>query len=294
MKNNMKKLIAIALLMLPMLVFSQNTAPTDTVASIVNPQLIVISKKDGTTTITVSGTENDPNYKYKFEIQNDLATDTVVGSATEEEWGMNLPFLKNGHRKSSFVSWVEDCYVNAVWPDAKSSGMRTSWEVGIGRIVSFNWLPVATSDAKLTFGIGIAARKLSFEHDRRLYLSEGRLTLVAPQEGEEVKASHIIENEFRFPFMFTLPVYKDFKVSFGAVGVLNIYSSAGTTLKRDGSKFTEEYKGLHQRMLNCEFVGTLGFDDAMGVTFHYRPLSDFGSKYGPDFKTLSVGITCNF
>lgn len=290
--NNMKKLIALALLMLPVLGFSQTTAPTDTLASIVNPQSVVISKKDGTTTVIVSGTEKDPDYKYKFEIQNSISADSAAGN--EEEWGMSLPFLKNGHRKSYFVSWGDDLYFNLVWADAKSSGMRASWELGIGRLIAFNWLPSASSSAKLTFGIGLAIRKLSFKHDRRLYCNNGHLTLGAPQGGEKVKASNIIENEFRFPLMFTMPIYRDFKFSFGAVGLLNVYSKGGTTLKRDGSKFSEEYKGLHQRMLNCEFVGTIGFDDALGVTFHYRPISDFGSEYGPEFKTMSVGISFNF
>lgn len=294
MKNNMKKLIAIALLILPMLVFSQNTAPTDTVASIVNPQSVVISKKDGTTTITVSGTEKDPNYKYKFEIQNGLAADTVVGNSAEEEWGMSLPFLKNGRRKSFFISWGEDIFFDVVLPSSKNSGMRASIEGGFGRLVSFNWLPIATSDLKITFGIGTSARKISFNHDKRLYFNEGHLTLAAPISGEKVKASSIYESEIRLPLMLTMPIYKSFKVSLGAVGILNVYSDASSTVKRDDSKFKEEYKGLHQRILNCEFVGTLGFDDALGVTFHYRPLSDFGSKYGPNFKTLSVGITCNF
>lgn len=289
----MKKLIALALLMLPLLVFSQ--APADTVASIVNPQSIVISKKNGTTVVTVSGTKKNPDYKYRFEVQNATAADTVTSKDDDEEWGVNLPFVsKNGRRKSTFVSFAEDIYSNMVWPDAKSSGVKTSWEMGIGRLFSLNWLPCASSNTKLTFGVGIGARKISFKHDRRLYFSEGHLSLGVPNENEAVKSSNILESEFRFPFMLTQPIYKDFKVSFGFVGLLNVYSSASTTLERDGSKFTEKYKGLHQRTLNCELVGTIGFDDALGVTVHYRPLSDFGSVYGPEFKTVSLGISINF
>jgi len=290
MKKNMKKLITFLMLVAPLAVFSQTRVPADTVARIVKPKTVVISKKDGTTTVSVSGTEKDPDYKYRYEVQNGEAVD----HRDDDEWKINPPFLKDGRRRPTYISGGEDVYINMMWPDAKSSGMKTSWEVGVGRLISFNWMPNPSSNMKLTFGIGLATRVISFEHDRRLYFNRGHLSLGKPMKNEKVKASKIVEDELRLPFMFTMPIYKDFKASFGVVGLLNFYSEASCTVERDGSKFSEKYKGLHQRILNYELVGTLGFDDAAGITFHYRPLSDFGSAYGPEFKTISVGLTLNF
>ncbi len=286
----MKKLITFLMLVAPLAVFSQTRVPVDTVARIVKPKTVVISKKDGATTVSVSGTEENPNFKYSYKVQNGEAVDSLDG----DEWKINPPFLKDGHRRNAYTSGGEDIYVNMMWPDAQSSGMKTSWEIGVGRIISFNWMPISSSNMKLTIGAGIAVRVISFGHDRRLYLDRGHLSLGKPLKNEKVKASKIVEEELRLPFMFTMPIYKDFKASLGVVGLLNFYSEASCTVERDGSKFSEKYKGLHQRILNYEFVGTLGFDNFGGVTVHYRPLSDFGSAYGPEFRTISVGLTLNF
>lgn len=280
------------MLFVPLLGFATTDSTKTTVTKVIEkPQSVVISKDGGTTTVFVSGKDGDPKYKYKFEVQNG-AVDTVL-RPTEEEWSLNLPFLKNGRATSTFISGGEDIYVDMMWPDAKSSGMKTSFEVGIGRLISFNWLP-GGGRTKLTFGVGTGTRVISFEHDRRLFFSNGHLSLGKPTGNEKIRASKILEAELRFPFMFTTPIYRDFKFSIGAVGIWNIYSKASTTWELDGTKYSENFKGLHQRTFNCEFVGTLGFDDAVGITFHYRPLSDFTKVYGPEFKTISLGLSFNF
>lgn len=287
---NMKKLIAALMLAAPLMALA--TAPADTVASINNPKSVVISKQGGSTTVHVKGTKKNPAYNYKFEVRNGEA-DTIINKVKEEEWGLHLPFLKNGRVKLTFISCFEDLYIDMVWPDSKESGVKTSWEVGFGRLIAFNYMP-DKAKIKLTFGIGLGARDISFKHDRRLYLNSGHLSLLPPSENEKVSSSQIVEAEMRFPFMFTAPVYRDFKFSLGVVGIWNFYSDARSTWKVGDTKYSEKYKGLHQRLLNCEFVGTLGFDELFGITFHYRPLSDFTKVYGPEFKTLSLGLSFNF
>lgn len=277
---------------IPVLGFAKvDSIPADTaVKTIVKPKSVVVVKENGVTKLHVTGTEDDPNYNYEFEVKNN-----ETGSSEGEEWGLNMPFLKkDGRMKSSFISGGEDVYIDMMWPEAKSSGMKTSWELGIGRLISFNWLPDVKRRVKFTFGIGLGVRCISFKHDRRLYLNNGHLTLAAPAEGEKVRSSKIIGSEVRFPLMFTAPIYKDFKFSIGAVGIWNTYFNANSTWEVDNTKYTENFKGLHQRTLNFELVGTLGFDDAVGVTVHYRPLSDFTAVYGPEFKTISLGLSFNF
>ncbi len=288
----MKKIIVILMALIPALGFAQvDSIPADSaVKTIVKPKSVVVVKENGVTKLHVTGTENDPNYNYEFEVKNNGAN-----SSEGEEWGLNMPFLKNdGRMKSTFISGGEDIYIDMMWPDAKSSGVKTSWELGFGRVISFNWLPDVNRRVKFTFGVGFGVRSISFKHDRRLYLNDGHLTLAAPAEGEKVRSSRITECEVRFPLMFTAPIYKAFKFSIGAVGLWNIYTKASSTWEVGNTKYTESFKGLHQRQLNFELVGTLGFDDAVGVTVHYRPLSDFTAVYGPEFKTISLGLSFNF
>lgn len=292
----MKNIIVILMAVIPVLGFAQadSISADTTVKTIIKPKSVVVVKENGVTKLHVTGTADDPNYNYKFEIKNDEAAGDSNTNSTEE-WGLNLPFLKNdGRLKSTFISGGEDIYIDMMWPESKSSGMKTSWELGIGRVISFNWLPDVNRRVKFTFGIGLGVRSISFKHDRRLYLNDGHLTLDAPAEGEKVRSSKILECEVRFPFMFTAPIYKAFKFSIGAAGIWNVHSKANSTWEVGDTKYTESFKGLHQRQLNFELVGTLGFDDAVGVTVHYRPLSDFTTVYGPEFKTISLGLSFNF
>ena len=81
---------------IPVLGFAQaDSIPADTtVKTIIKPKSVVVVKENGVTKLHVTGTADNPNYNYKFEIKNDEAAGDSNSNSTEE-WGLNLPFLKN-------------------------------------------------------------------------------------------------------------------------------------------------------------------------------------------------------
>ncbi len=276
-----------------MAMMADNVEP-DTLTVIDSPKSVVISKKGGQTVVSVTGTADNPDFRYNLVSQTSGVADTVVARVEDEEWGLNMPFLKDGKPSRAFTTWFNDVYVNMVFPSSAPAGMKTSWELGVGEFVRFSYEPSSRARTCFSIGLGMGYRRLAFGKGERLELNDGKLTLFPAEEGVTVKSSSIDEWDVRIPVTVTQPLYKDLKLAVGGVAVFNVNSRAYTTIERDGSKFSESYKGLHQRLLQCELFATLGFDDAVGLTVRYRPMNSFTDGYGPEYKSVALGLSFNF
>ena len=96
------------------------------------------------------------------------------------------------------------------------------------------------------------------------------------------------------PLTFTQMLSRKAYITAGAWLNLNTYVSASTDYTIGDVRTQQTFKDLHQRILTTDIVVAAGARGICGVYARYCPQSLFRKGWGPDFKSVSVGLIFNF
>ena len=281
------KFITTAIAALAAIAATAQEAP-DTIATINRAGELTVARTPGGLTVTVEGRADDPDFFYQYRMQAEQQPDSTIN--------LNLPFLgptgtqPERKRKSYFDVDIE-AYVGTSIPTG-STPEQASSEIGLSRVLtgsvnfgggfSFN---VAAGIGYAQYAVGAGMR---FDAERQ------HLVLVPREEGSRDCSSRLRVLRLHVPLTFTQMLSRKAYITAGAWLNLNTYVSASTDYTIGDVRTQQTFKDLHQRILTTDIVVAAGARGICGVYARYCPQSLFRKGWGPDFKSVSVGLIFNF
>ncbi len=260
--------------------------PADTVASIDNPSRITITDDGTTTTVHVSGEENNPDYNFLYSVCADTSSVSNLS--------ISLPIIgeKLSAPASRSVTFLSDIHVGIISPYDSPAQLRTSWEGGVSNLVGMRYS--FGRGTALGFGVGIAGRELNFRRGREAFVENDRLIIAPAPAGAVDARTHLSVSSFQIPVYFRQRIYRSLAFRLSAVLNYNFTVRGESKYTLDGIEYTRKLKGLHQRLITPDFVFTIGSLDFGGLYVRWSPVSLFKSAYGPEIHTLSFGLSISF
>lgn len=263
----------------------------DTVVNISNPEKVVITENNSTTTISVKGCDDDGK---DFNLQYVVSADT----SAIEPLSIKLPFQSANRgmtrkRVERSVTFFSDFFLGVVLLYEGPQYVRTSVEVGCANVVGYRYsLPRA--GASFGFGFGFGVKDFSVrrgvvpekENDALLYVA-------APEDAANVRSS-LVSWSIQMPFYYRQRIYKSFTTQLSVVANFNFYTRAGSKYSIDDVEYSYKIRGLHQRGLTPDFMFSLGWEDNASFYVRWSPVKMFERQYGPQLSTLSVGVSTPF
>lgn len=270
---------------------------TDTITIVNTTSNVLVTRTGNATTVTLTDpATNAVTYRYQYDngADADIAPDSLfIGT---DDWESRLPFMKPvrdyfRNRTTGF----NGTYIGAVIPQGNVGGI-TSMEAAISQAIKFTHT-TAPLGPRLGIGAGVGCRLMHIGDGHMLGFERGRLSVnpVLPEQGITRYSSMISEFNLHVPLSISQPLTRNGRLllTVGADAVFNIYSTASTSYEASGSRFSESYRGLHQRVLRAELWGEIGFS-FVAVYFRYCPTPMFQKAWGPDYRSISMGLTFNF
>lgn len=271
------------------------SAKNDTVAVIERPTLVTVTTTKGATVLTVKGKEGNDNYTYSYQTGADNTDSLDIDFVEPTIEDFSLPFMRKKeptlqkNRYHSFAyTWFNNIYLGI--PDATRRGViNNGFEVGVLSIFRLNqrlW----RHGPSLSVGFGMGYQRL--RAPKHLFDSENGI--IYPVEGSKemkVARSHFNTMHLHVPVLISYQFYRWINVSAGAVIDFNTYTAAHTKYKIGNTETRRHITGLHQRLMTVQPTLIIGFSDIAGIYVRYSPMSYFRKGYGPDFSTISGGIT---
>lgn len=265
-----------------------DSIPADTVVCIEKPHNVKVIKNGTSVEVKVEGRGNDERFNYSYV----MADDKSDYELKDLSYDMKIPFVNRPWKKTKCVS--SDFYAGPLFVLEGGGAIKDSWQFGIGRLLGVDYTPWYKGPS-FGIGFGIAYRQMSVGAGWSLDKQGDKLVTI-PIDAENIDEHHgrIRSWSVQVPFVITQKIYRSLGFSLGVVMDLNFYTKAFYNYCIGDTRYSIDFKGLHQRMLTPELYAAVGSVDNIGVYVRYVPVSMFKAQYGPSFKTLSIGVTMGF
>lgn len=225
------------------------------------------------------------------------APDSIV--VANDDWSIDLPFgcdryTKVGkHSRSRFSALFGGFgfgFVNAMdKPEVMNTKMSNSFELFIDHILAVAWRPTCQG-ASIRIGVGVDWKNYRMT-GTKCFIKQDSKIVVGDYTGDvDPKFSRLKVFAVTMPVTFTQEFGKGFSFSAGAVVNFNTHASMKTRFSTKDGDVTLSNNNIHQRKVTVDVMGQLGFK-AIGVYVKYCPMNVINTEFGPDFKSLSAGIT---
>lgn len=257
----------------------------DTLAAVSGAKSVTVTRSGNMLNVTVVGSDDNEDYYYSHTSES--ADDIDYG----DKWGLSLPFLKETPAYSKVETvWANQLYIGIAMPTSAPAGLDQSIEWGWGRMVGVRFSPWRRGP-KLTIGAGIHFEKYNL-HGGQIFGSDRKqLTLIAAPQGARDIHNRLFNFGFTVPVTISQNLYKDFAIAVGAELRFNTYTKASTRYSIDNVEYSQNIKQLQQRQLTPSLYGAIGWLDDFGLYVRYTPGHLFDRQWGPEFQTVSFGIT---
>ena len=259
------------------------TVEPDTIQSISNANNLSVIREGSSTRIFIEGKDSEPDFYYSLTTN---ITDSVYDSRSE--WEPSFPFLKERRKSRTRLIWGRDFYLGATVPLEAPKGLNGSIEVGLGCIGGIEFIPWRKGP-EFSIGIGFHYRQYTLHNSSVFELSDHVLS-INPVEADKV-SSRLRNFGFQIPFAIFQPIAKDFGIAVGVSAMFNTFTRAASDRIIGDKRYHHSMRGLHQRLLTPEFFARIGWKDNIGLYVRYSPTPLFQAQWGPQFRTLSAGVT---
>lgn len=256
----------------------------DTLASVSKAKSVSVTKSGNKLEVIIIGSEENPDYYYSH------TSESTDDSGPGSQWSLSLPFLKEPVRRKIELLWANQLYLGISMPLSAPSGLDQSVECGWGKILGVRVSPWK-SGPKFAIGAGIHFEQYTL-HGGQVF-DRWRKQLVACGAPENARDIHnrLINFGFSIPFTITQNIKKDFSIAVGAELRFNTYTKASVKYSIDNMEYNQSFKQLQQRQLTPSLYGAIGWLDDFGLYVRYTPSHLFDKQWGPEFQTVSFGVT---
>lgn len=284
------RFITFALAAFTVLTAGAQTAP-DTIARIKGVRELSVTRTPEGIDIVAEGTKDNPDFRYEYSTQ--YSADSTRHSIP----ALNLPFL-NGfgakeHKKTTTAGRVYcdfEIYTGTAIPTG-STPAQASFEIGASRIIGGSMWYGSRFCISAAFGMGYA--QYAVGDGMRLDAAGQRVYFVPQTPGSRDCSSRLRLFRLHVPLTLTVRPAGNFYITAGAWLNLNCRMWASTAYTIGDTRTSQGFKRLHQRLFTADAFLSLRLS-SLGLYARYCPQSLFRKGWGPDFESVSVGMTCNF
>lgn len=262
------------------------------------PDSVVVNRAGGQLMIQIFGAPDNPDYFYSYEQEAPDAIDDTAEKVAADDWNFNVPIpgkkKSKGRARFEFESTgIGFGFVNAIdGPQEMDVKMARSHEIFWHEIVGVRWRPTRQG-ASFSTGIGIDWKNYRMTGYTRFMKDGANVVLEKYAEGAEPKFSRLKLFNITLPVMFHQEFGKMFEFSVGAVVNFNTYASMMTKYMLNDEERIKRDKDIRTNKVTVDMMAMFKIE-AIGVYAKYSPMSVLDTAYGPDFKSLSVGMTLLF
>ena len=281
--------------------FVASAQVSDTVV-VRRPDQVVIIKSQDAQSITVRGSEDDPDFVYKSSVG--------IGSSSNISVVENRPdFLhqdlfnvlspRSQRSKEQAREWNRSKFrfgdadylmLGFTCGNKEAEGISVSPRIFSDidvNLASMSYYPEYKGFA-FNFGLDFGYRSVRIAGDNAFAKAGDDVVLVPFAPDATRKTSAVRYFNFACPFMLSYQI-GDFRIMAGVEGEFNFAGHIRTKYRLDGEKYKTRTKDIPLNKLTYSYLTILQFD-GVGVYFRYTPCNVLDSKHGPEFQTYSVGI----
>ncbi len=260
------------------------------------PEKVSIITNDKQQTIEIIGSEENPNYH--FSRTTDWNNQSLsVTKENKSDWDFRIPFTKESkrnkrHSKSAFeIGGIALGWNKALnGPSNMNVNMGASYEIMADHLLNYVYYPQRNGHS-FQIGFGISWKNFRM-NGRNRFIKEGdRITIGKYPEGADIEFSRLKIFSWTLPVMYGYEFGKDLSVKVGPVLQFNTYGSLKTKYKEaSGEKIKIVDKNIHQNPVTIHLQGQINWK-AIGLYVKYSPCHVLNTDFGPEFESLSTGIT---
>ncbi len=264
----------------------------DTIASIADARELTVTRTPNGLKIVVDGRAENPDFYYEY--MSEYATDSTTSAGPALHIPILGNYIKSGNSSSTGrfpragVRLKPALYAGTSIP-VGNTPMLASFEIGLSRVA--DWQLRFCNSMSLSIGAGLGYVQYAVGDGMRLDAAHQRLLLVPREEGTAKHSSRLKVFRLHFPAMLTVHLGRKASVSAGALINLNSYVPASTSYTIGNTRTQQTFKDLHQRILTADITAEAYTPCGLGIYVRYSQQGLFRTGWGPDFKTVSVGLT---
>ena len=282
------------------------TETGDTILHKTDVKEVVLTDNDSIVALTIKGTKDEPDYTFNYEKQMKAG---AVSKLTEHSiFGFDLFYSKKNKQNRKLLS-------DALMTGGLSFGFVTTTgapeglDVDMGSSYEISWEIFNVYKASrcghhaVSAGFGLNWRNFRLDGRQRFVKTPDGISLADYPAGADIDFSRIKVFSLYLPLRYTVNLSDDWALSAGAILNFNTYASVETHYKevtnfptldtKVTSRVQESIKKLHQRPVTVDFLAQLNWR-GVGLYVKYSPCQVINPDWGPDFSSLSTGVSLGF
>ena len=164
-----------------------------------------------------------------------------------------------------------------------------SWEIG-WTVAQYDWTP-KNSKTTLSAGASMTFRNYTLSGHDNLFVVANNEVGVGKRDGSISELSSSI-----YTFGFSVPLLvkqrgsKNFAISLGAQLNYNCYGRVRNHYEQGDNEVEVSTRGIKYRPFTVDVIGIVHVAKSFGFYCKYSPMSVLKKNYGPDFKSIAVGV----
>lgn len=268
----------------------------DTVSQHKKVESLVILK-EGNKTIIETGIKNANGSSTKEYYNIEISDSNVNNSKMNENWEFELPFFtvkthknisKHTEIKRIFMGF-QHVYFGWQFNYHHKDNVKNSFEFGVRNLIGMGWKR-GNNGPSLGFGLGIGMRRFAAREGFCYFGAGNQLLLIPAEEGIQLKSSRLDLLVFHVPLFLEIPLVNKLSFTIGGLINFNTWASAKTVTINEGNKFSSTYKNLQQNIFNVDVYASLNYS-CIGFYADWSPMPIFKNGYGPEARSISIGVT---
>ena len=164
-----------------------------------------------------------------------------------------------------------------------------SWEIG-WTVAQYDW-ELDNKKTTLSAGAGMIFRNYTLSgHDNKFFVLNNAVGVEQRDGNISELSSSIYTYGLTLPLLVKQRFSKNFAISLGAQLNWNIYGRVQNHYEQGDNEVEISTRGLKYRPLTVDLMGIVHVAKSFGFYCKYSPMSVLKKNYGPEFKSVSVGV----
>lgn len=293
----MKRMIAIAVALLPIASFAQ---VRDTLV-VENATSVQVISSPSSLSVKIDGTAEKPDFRYSASMA--AGEEETVRSESHERadrLDFDTPFTRkkvNPHWVVSFFPCEEVAWGNVLGASDFFGSCPTDVFVGDIGLFDLRFYP-GRGNHYLSTGFHFGFQNISVQGGNRfLSQKDGMICFADYPAGVTPigKTSDLFLLRYSFPLQYSYVFGKNAGWRFSAGAELhgNLVNYLNFRYAQDGNEVSTMIQNIHPRRFTVDLMTSLSYR-GLGLRLRYNPVPAFSSAHGPEFRTWCIGAIVEF
>lgn len=259
----------------------------------ISPKKVTV-KKGSATSIRIDGENNGAEYTYSITTEGNEGDTRTVHKETDANWNFTIPFANIKEEQEARGNFFIDPTFGFGLLSATEAGTgvdlpfgNASFEYALDNIVGLSYKTTRNSNIGVTFGLNW--RNYRMIGNNRFMKDGDRILITGYPEGADIDYSRIRTFDITLSFMYGYRFNRYVSMRVGPVVNFNTNGHIKTRYSLGGESFKEKQKNINIAPVTVDLKAELNFR-FIGLYFKYSPCNVLNTDFGPEFKSMSVGL----